>query len=212
MQKYFGGSVVSDYVPLVAEDISDPDGSFRASDDCIDVVQALHSRGYRLIIAPSRFTACIQLAHDIIQDEKFYFTILGGPQPRRFDRISSGFVRDWEARYTSGIIAGAYSSSGKIGYITGFNSANHARLVFATYLGARLSRPDVKFYVMDSNSFDNSTRQLAAAKTLLEEVGCDILITVRTQQSFISLFFPSRCLTLVVAVCESSRCALLCQE
>lgn len=196
MQKYFGGRVVSDYIPLVKEDTTFPNGTVLETQDCRDVMYSLRSRGYRLVIAPSRFTACLQWAHDSLPSDMYYL-LLAGPTARRFSRISSGFTRDWEARYTSGVLAGAYTVSGKVGYITGFNNANHARSVMATYLGARKSRPDVQFVVMDSNSFDNTTLQMAAAKILIEEQGCDVLVTVRTLSLF-TFRFPTRYTILTV--------------
>lgn len=127
LQNYFGRrKVLTTYVPSVPFDVD----FTKPSAECKGVVTDLRNRGYRLLIAPSLFTYCFRWAHDQYAD--MYFLLDSGPQPPQYTRISSGTIRDYEARYTSGIIAGAMTQTGRVGFIAPFNERRRA-FYFADY-------------------------------------------------------------------------------
>lgn len=167
--------VLTDYVPLV-----DLDANFDSpSEDCKSVIDHLYHSGYKLIIAPSLFQYCIRWAHDRYVD--LYFLLCGGVGVdfSAWPRISSSYNRDWEGRFAGGIVAGAASVRGRIGYIAPFPARISTEFAVASFLGARLANPGVNFFVKTVSGFDNITLQLQAAHELVEQFHCDVLVTAR---------------------------------
>lgn len=163
--------VMSDYIP---ESITDVNFTL-PSPQCQSAVTQFHSKGYKLIVAPSLFANCFRWAHTTYTD--LYFLLLGTSNATAFPRIAQGFPRIHEGRYISGLIAGAYTKSNKIGYVTaGATSIPQSRYIAAFWSGIKRMNSNAALYVWEANGFDNVTNLEAAANDLIDR-GCDILAT-----------------------------------
>jgi basic membrane lipoprotein Med (substrate-binding protein (PBP1-ABC) superfamily) len=183
LEEYFGrDKIITDYVQGFVEGFDTRDG---ASPACLAVVRDFYEKGYRLIIAPGGYSECLQQSHNNLTDlhilrvgESSGVDLSLNPFAN-FSRLSTAFVRIWEARFASGIIAGAYTRTGRICFIVGFRNRLSVRDTLALHLGASITRPGVKTYFMTAGGFDNSTLAKIASETLIEKYNCDVLIGVR---------------------------------
>lgn len=176
--------MITDYVDNFAANFDNStDGS--PSPACLATVKEFYQKGYRLVIAPGGYSACLEQAHQNYSD--LYLLRIGEsagvdlskPRFANYSRLSTAFVRIWEGRYASGIIAGAYTKTGRICFIVGFDNRLSVRDTLALHLGASLVRPDVETYFMTAGGFDNSTLARIASETLITKYNCDVLIGVR---------------------------------
>lgn len=117
VQNHFGRDVVmTDYIGGVKL----PANLSQPSPECMAAVTYLSEHGYSLVVAPDLFASCLRWAHD--QFPKMHFLVLSTAQAAKYTRLSSGYVRNWEGRYASGIIVGAYTRTNRIGVVVGQNS------------------------------------------------------------------------------------------
>lgn len=86
------------------------------------------------------------------------------------------FGRIYQARYLSGIVAGMNTKSNKIGYVAAMDSSNSEVTggIDAFAIGAASVNPDVKIYVVVTNSWYDPEKEEAASKKLLD-MGCDVM-------------------------------------
>lgn len=107
--------VMTDYIQ---ESITDVNFTI-PSDQCKSAVNSFAAAGYKLIVAPSLFSNCMQWAHS--NYDGIYLLLLGNLSPTvaaRNPRLAQGFPRLHEGRYTAGIVAASFSKTGKIGFVT----------------------------------------------------------------------------------------------
>ena len=86
------------------------------------------------------------------------------------------FGRVYQARYLSGIIAGAQTRSGRIGYVAAWGTENSEVTggINAFALGVEKVNPQAKIYVKVTNSWFDPMGEAAAARALIAE-SCDII-------------------------------------
>lgn len=99
-------------------------------------------------------------------------------------RTPTYFVRAYQARYLAGIIAGRQTTNNKLGYVAAMPNSEVNRGINAFTLGAQSVNPDVEVHVIWTGDWNNEERERNAAKTLIEEVGVD-LITYHQNQDFV---------------------------
>ena len=80
--------------------------------------------------------------------------------------VVSYFARIYQARYLSGIVAGAASKSGILGYVSAMPIPETVRSVNAYALGARLSNPSAKVVVKYTGSWEDREAEKAAVEEL----------------------------------------------
>ncbi|WP_461210264.1 BMP family ABC transporter substrate-binding protein [Desulfocurvus sp. DL9XJH121] len=88
--------------------------------------------------------------------------------------MSAYFGRMYEARYLSGMVAGAMSKSGKLGYVAAFPIPEVIRGANAYALGAQAVNPKAEVRVVWTKTWYDPAKEKEAAKSLLD-VGCDII-------------------------------------
>ncbi|MCR5322805.1 MAG: BMP family ABC transporter substrate-binding protein [Lachnospiraceae bacterium] len=84
------------------------------------------------------------------------------------------FARMYQVRYLTGIVAGASSQSGILGYVTAMPIAETIRSINAYAMGARMSNPSAKVMVKYTGSWDDKDEEEKAVK-MLADAGADVM-------------------------------------
>ena len=82
--------------------------------------------------------------------------------------------RQYESRFLAGIVAGATSKTGKLGYVAAYEMPEVIRQINAYTLGAQLVNPDIEVQVAWTHTWDDASVEKEAGQTLINS-GCDIL-------------------------------------
>lgn len=93
---------------------------------------------------------------------------------RRGENLSTYATRAYEARYLSGMIAGAMSKTGKIGYVAAHPIAEVIRGMNAFTLGAKSVNPNIKVMVDWTNAWYAPDKSKAISHKLIDG-GADVL-------------------------------------
>jgi basic membrane protein A len=93
---------------------------------------------------------------------------------KRAENMGTYFGRIYQARYLSGMVAGAMTESNKIGYAAAFPIPEVIRGINAFTLGAQSVNPDVEVRVVWTKTWYDPATEKEAAKSLLD-VGCDVI-------------------------------------
>ncbi|WP_276619903.1 BMP family ABC transporter substrate-binding protein [Syntrophomonas wolfei] len=88
--------------------------------------------------------------------------------------VSTYFGRIYQARYLSGMVAGAMTKNNSLGYVAAYKIPEVVRGINAYTLGAQAVNPNVKVKVVWTNTWFDPTKEKEAAKSLLE-TGCDVI-------------------------------------
>jgi basic membrane protein A and related proteins len=84
------------------------------------------------------------------------------------------FGRMYQARYLSGMVAGAMTKSGTLGYVAAFPIPEVIRGINAFALGARETNPDAQVRVVWTKTWYDPATEKEAAKSLLD-AGADVI-------------------------------------
>lgn len=84
-------------------------------------------------------------------------------------------IRAYQATFLAGVLAGAMSKTGKVGYVATVPIPDQLRNLNSFALGARLSNPDTSVQVIWLNEWHNPPKEVEAATTLINQ-GADILL------------------------------------
>jgi len=90
------------------------------------------------------------------------------------DNMSTYFGRIYQARYLSGMVAGAMTESNTLGYVAAFPIPEVVRGINAFTLGAQAVNPDASVKVVWTHTWFDPTVEKQAAEALLAE-GCDVI-------------------------------------
>lgn len=90
------------------------------------------------------------------------------------DNCMSYLPRMYQARYLSGIVAGATSRTGILGAVVSMPLPETNRLINAYALGARLANPDARIILYFTGSWDDQAEEEAAVTRLVAK-GADVI-------------------------------------
>jgi basic membrane protein A len=90
------------------------------------------------------------------------------------ENLSTYFGRIYQARYLSGMVAGAMTQNNKIGYAAAYPIPEVIRGINAFTLGVQAVNPDAVVKVVWSNTWVDPTLEKQAAQSLID-AGCDVL-------------------------------------
>lgn len=93
---------------------------------------------------------------------------------KKADNMSNYFGRMYQARYLSGIVAGAMTKKNDLGYVAAFPIPEVIRGINAFTLGAQSVNPDVKVRVVWTKTWYDPATEKEAAKSLLD-AGADVI-------------------------------------
>ncbi len=94
-------------------------------------------------------------------------------------------TRMYQARYLSGIIAGMYSKTGKIGFVSTTESSEACRNIDAFALGVRRVAPEAEVVVYWTGSGGETESARRAAGALIRDEGVDVITHHREQYAVV---------------------------
>ncbi len=142
------------------------------SGKCEEAIHELAEEGAGMIILSS-----YGYSEEVLEVIKSYPEIVFYSNSSEYhdENLTAYFVRMYQVRYLSGIIAGNESKSGKIGYVAAMPNNEVNRGISAFTLGVRRVNPNAEVYVKWTGSWDNKENEMKAVETLINEIGVDIL-------------------------------------
>jgi len=90
------------------------------------------------------------------------------------ENMANYFGRIYQARYLTGMVAGAMTKSNVLGYVAAFPIPEVIRGINAFTLGAQAVNPDVQVRVVWTKTWYDPATEKEAGKSLLD-VGCDVI-------------------------------------
>ena len=93
---------------------------------------------------------------------------------KKSENMGNYFGRMYQARYLSGIVAGAMTKNNTLGYVAAFPIPEVIRGINAFTLGAQSVNPDVQVRVVWTKTWYDPATEKEAAKSLLD-VGADVI-------------------------------------
>lgn len=91
------------------------------------------------------------------------------------DNMASYFVRMYQARYLSGIIAGMRTRSNVAGYVAAKPNNEVNRGINAFTLGVKRSNPAARVVVVWTGEWDDQDKEMQAVEKLVQEQSADVL-------------------------------------
>lgn len=159
-----------------------------ADADVERIARGYAAEGYNIIFAPS-FGYMDPIMAVVDDFPQTVFMIL----PERWieeDKTPANlgmyFGRMYQARYLSGLIAGAMTKTNKIGYVDPFPIVEHFRFINAFTLGVQEVNPKATVKVVWTMSWFDPPKEKEAALALIDD-GCDILTTALTGPAVMQL-------------------------
>ena len=160
VKKAFGNKVQITYIENV------PEGA-----PSLNVLNTLASKGYKLIYATS-FGYMNQVVQASKRHPNVIFEMCSGYELG--SNLGEYFGRMYEPRYLSGLIAGAMTKSGKIGYVAAYPTPEVVRGINAFTLGVRAVNPRATVHVVWTYSWYDPPVEKEAALSLIN-AGCDVM-------------------------------------
>jgi basic membrane protein A len=134
-------------------------------------VEKLIARGYNIIIATSfGYSDAVKTAADKYPKVAF----LNGSGTTNGPNLLSFYLRTYESHYLCGMVAGAMTKSGKLGYLSPFPFGVVNWTVNAYLLGARQTNPKAVVTAVVTGAWDDPAKERAAAQALIDQ-GVDVL-------------------------------------
>lgn len=141
--------------------------------ECSKAVQELVEKDAEVIFLSS-FNYADEIA-DVIRENpeiQFYASASGNVQEKN---LSVYFPRMYQARYLSGMIAGATTKSNVIGYVAAMDNSEVNRGINAFTLGVLRANPNASVVVYFTGDWNNEAVEKEAADILVREEGADVL-------------------------------------
>ena len=139
--------------------------------DATRVIRQFAQKGYQMIFTTSfgYMDPTLEVAQEF---PDVYFEHCSGYKTA--DNMSNYFGRIYQARYLSGMVAGAATKTGVIGYVGAFPIPEVVRGINAFTLGVQKTNPDAKVKVVWTNTWYDPVKEREAAVALLD-AGSDII-------------------------------------
>ncbi len=150
------------------------------SGQCIEAVEELVEEGANMIILSSYGYS--EEVKDIVKqypEVMFYANSF----EYKDENMTPYFVRMYQVRYLSGIIAGMQTTTNKIGYVAAMPNNEVNRGISAFTLGVRSVNPEAKVIVAWTETWDNEEIEKKVAFDLIEKEGVD-MITYHQNQPY----------------------------
>ena len=98
--------------------------------------------------------------------------------------LSSYFVRYYQGRYLSGVLAGLQTKKDKIGYVAAMSNNEVNRGINAFTLGVKSVNEDAEVFVKWTDTWDDEKKEKKAANLLIEKVKVDV-VAYHQNQSYV---------------------------
>jgi len=93
---------------------------------------------------------------------------------KKSENVDNYFGRIYQARYLTGLVAGAMTKTNKLGYVAAFPIPEVIRGINAFTVGVRQMNPDAEVRVVWTKTWYDPALEKDAAKSLLD-AGCDVI-------------------------------------
>ncbi|ADU62444.1 MAG: BMP family ABC transporter substrate-binding protein [Pseudodesulfovibrio sp.] len=93
---------------------------------------------------------------------------------KKAENVNNYFGRIYQARYLTGLVAGAMTKSNKLGYVAAFPIPEVIRGINAFTIGVRQVNPEAEVRVVWTKTWYDPALEKDAAKSLLD-AGCDVI-------------------------------------
>jgi len=162
---------------LIRDNVPEFDGS------CPRAVQELADEGVQMIIlsSPGYPEEMVPLFSQY--PEVHFYGIFASVTEYDADNVTSYSARMYQARYLSGIVAGAYSKNGKIGFVATSKSSEVCRNVDAFTMGARRMNPDAEVLLI----WASEGGEEEAARTLIQSGQVDVITYHHNQHAVVNV-------------------------
>ncbi len=142
------------------------------SGDCEKAVSELAEKNVDMIVLSS-----YGYSDDMIDNVGDYPEIAFYTNSSEFhdENMTSYFVRMYQARYLSGVLAGMRTKTNKIGYVAAMPNNEVNRGISAFTLGVRSVNPNAEVIVIWTNSWDDSEMEAECTRKLIEECDVDLV-------------------------------------
>lgn len=144
------------------------------NDEAVAVLEDLVARGAEILFATS--FGHLDAAYEVASRHPEIVVLhQGGVEPEpRLDNFGTYFGTHAEAMYAAGVVAGASTDTGALGFVAAFPIPATYNNVNAFLLGARQLRPDATLEVMFTEDWCDPSTQRIAARRLIAN-GADVL-------------------------------------
>lgn len=151
---------------LVKENVEEYSGQ------CEEAVRELVEEGAGMILLTSYGYSedvkdLVKEYPDIVFDVNFF--------DHQGEQMNTYFVRMYQARYLSGIIAGMRTESNVVGYVAAIPNNEVNRGINAFTLGVKRRNPDAKVIVLWTGTWDDRDRETIAVEKLVQECSADVV-------------------------------------
>lgn len=161
---------------LVSENVEEFSGQ------CEMAVRGLASAGCEMIILSS-YGYAEEMYHIAGEYPELVFYV--NSSEYHAENMTSYFVKMYQARYLSGIIAGMMTENNQIGYVAAMSNNEVNRGISAFTLGVKRVNPDAEVVVTFTGSWDDEEQEKAAAGKLIEKADVDV-ITYHQNQTYVA--------------------------
>lgn len=176
---YQGMKIASDEAGtdlLVADSVPEFSGQ------CETAVRDLAAAGCEMIILSSYgYSEEIYHVSDEYPEVAFYVN----SSEYHTENMTSYFVRMYQARYLSGILAGRMTKTNRIGYVAAMSNNEVNRGISAFTLGVKHANPEAEVVVTFTGTWDNELLEKKAAKKLIAMENVDLL-TFHQNQPYVA--------------------------
>jgi basic membrane protein A len=131
----------------------------------VEVISDLAGKGCSCIFLTS-YGYGAYLSRVAKQYPNIAFYSVSGEGDANTPNCTTYYVRMYQARYLAGIVAGASSKSGILGYITASPSPETIRTINAYALGAQLVNPSAKVFVVYTGNWNDREAEEEAVRAL----------------------------------------------
>lgn len=148
---------------------------------CITAVKELVQEGAHMIILSSYgYSAEVK---ELVEEypEVIFYT---NSSEYHTSNMTSYFVRMYQARYLSGILAGMTTKENKIGYVAAMPNNEVNRGINAFAMGVKSVNENAKVLVTWTGKWDDESKERQAAANLMDKAGVDV-ITYHQNQDYV---------------------------
>lgn len=161
---------------LLAENVAEFSGQ------CEPAIRELAARGCKMLILSS-YGYSEEVHHIAEEYPELVFYV--NSSEYHADNLTSYFVKMYQARYLSGIIAGMMTKTNRIGYVAAMSNNEVNRGISAFTLGVKRVNPEAEVVVTFTGAWDDESMEKSAAQNLIEHANADVL-TYHQNQSYVA--------------------------
>lgn len=143
------------------------------SGKCPEAIEDLVEQGAKVIFLSSYHYT--EEAKEVIEKNSDVYFFANTTAETNSENLSTYFPRMYQARYLSGIVAGATTQSNVIGYVAAMENCEVIRGINAFALGAQQANPDVQVVVIYTGDWSNEQAERDAVGKLVKECDADVI-------------------------------------